>query len=305
MPILPLPRLTAQNLPVDLDESAFGYLRSSEDLLDHPDALRTRLREDGYLYLRGLLPLDKIKAARMSLLRRLDAEGLVNRGHPLEAGISCPGRKYPLNPALANPNPAIDQVVFGPEILRFYERLLGGPVSHLGFKWVRSRNRGPGTLPHCDKVYMGRGTPRLLTGWIPYGEVPIDAGPIILLEGSHRQSERIKKYLDSDVDAYCQNRPHETSRAREGRLIHPGWLSKNPVSLREKFGGRWLTAHFQPGDLLTFPMNRLHASLDNDTDSIRLSTDTRYQLASEPMDERWIGPQPKGHGPNSKRGHIC
>ena len=47
-----------------------------------------------------------------------------------------------------------------------------------------------------------------------------------------------------------------------------------------------------------FGMFTLHCSLDNRSpeNRIRLSTDTRYQLASEPADERWIGDEPFGNG---------
>ena len=44
---------------------------------------------------------------------------------------------------------------------------------------------------------------------------------------------------------------------------------------------------------------------DNTTRTIRLSSDTRYQLASEPVDERWIGEHPIAHGVAGKRGKIC
>ena len=56
------------------------------------------------------------------------------------------------------------------------------------------------------------------------------------------------------------------------------------------------------GDLLTFSMKLVHASLDNQSDAIRISTDTRYQLASEPTDDRWVGPAPRGHVGFHKRG---
>jgi hypothetical protein len=42
-------------------------------------------------------------------------------------------------------------------------------------------------------------------------------------------------------------------------------------------------------------MFTMHASLVNLSDRYRLSSDTRYQLASEPVDERWVGEKPKGH----------
>jgi hypothetical protein len=52
-------------------------------------------------------------------------------------------------------------------------------------------------------------------------------------------------------------------------------------------------------------MFTLHASLDNQTERVRLSTDSRYQLASEAVDERWIGEKPLAHGPEAKVGMIC
>lgn len=159
---------------------------------------------------------------------------------------------------------------------------------------------GQGTNPHCDIVYMGRGTRRLHTAWIPYGDITYDIGGLILLEKSHLQADRIRKYLDSDVDAYCENIPGSREHG-----TFPGALSSNPVSLRERFGGRWLSAEYRMGDLLTFRMDTVHGSLDNQSNRIRLSTDTRYQLASEPVDERWVGENPIAHGPKAKKGMIC
>jgi hypothetical protein len=78
-------------------------------------------------------------------------------------------------------------------------------------------------------------------------------------------------------------------RDRDNNPYSGGWYSKDPVEVQERFGGRWLTTEFQAGDLLVFTMFTLHCSLDNQSRRIRLSTDSRYQLASEPVDERWIG----------------
>ena len=59
------------------------------------------------------------------------------------------------------------------------------------------------------------------------------------------------------------------------------------------------------GDLVTFRMDTIHASLDNQSNHVRLSTDTRYQLESDPIDPRWIGENPIGHGAAGKIGRIC
>ena len=64
-------------------------------------------------------------------------------------------------------------------------------------------------------------------------------------------------------------------------------------------------ADFHAGDVLLFGMYMMHASTDNHSRGFRLSSDTRYQLDSEPVDERWVGKNPPGHGPSGKRGMIC
>jgi len=57
--------------------------------------------------------------------------------------------------------------------------------------------------------------------------------------------------------------------------------------------------------VLIFSMYTMHASLDNQTNRVRISTDTRYQLAADPIDGRWIGETPIAHGEEAKIGMIC
>jgi len=138
---------------------------------------------------------------------------------------------------------------------------------------------------------MGRGTKQVFTMWVPYGDISLELGGLMILEGSHKKSNLLGNYLRRDVDSYCLNRPGaEEAKAKE-RSIWDGCLTKNPVSIRQKLGGRWLTAELQVGDVVIFGMTLIHASLDNQTDRIRFSSDSRYQLASEAVDDRWVGPK--------------
>jgi hypothetical protein len=52
-------------------------------------------------------------------------------------------------------------------------------------------------------------------------------------------------------------------------------------------------------------MTLVHGGLDNQTERMRLSTDTRYQRASQPIDERWIGENPIANTRAGKRGRVC
>ena len=56
---------------------------------------------------------------------------------------------------------------------------------------------------------MGRGTrDKLMTAWVPIGDVPLHIGGLMILEGSHLKHERLASYLNRDVDAYCANNPN-------------------------------------------------------------------------------------------------
>ncbi len=300
-------RISSCGHELDPAGEAFGFVRSSADCLAQPAELRRRLEEDGYLYLPGFFDAALIQSARAAVCDRLAADGWLDPAYPAIEGIGLPGKTTNYRGDLAKANAAVERVVYGPELLGFYDNLFGEPVRHFDYTWFRALSQGQGSAPHCDLVYMGRGTHQLLTCWIPYGDTPLEMGSVMLLEGSHKKSDRIKSYLEVDVDAYCENRPKEVEKViGKGGWSHPGLLSKNPATLREKLGGRWLTApDWKAGDFITFGMTMVHGGLDNQTDRIRLSSDTRYQRASQPIDERWVGADPVANTRAGKRGRVC
>jgi ectoine hydroxylase-related dioxygenase (phytanoyl-CoA dioxygenase family) len=151
---------------------------------------------------------------------------------------------------------------------------------------------------------MGRGErERLFTAWTPMGDVDFEQGGLMILEGSHRHQKLKSTYGTMDVDAFCENKPDAKSWGKSWGT--GGSFKANPNQIRKSLGGRWLTSEFRMGDVLIFSVFTLHASLDNRSNQIRLSSDSRYQPAGLPTDERWIGPNPVGHGEAGKRGKLC
>lgn len=324
-----LPSLSSLGHALPLDEGSFGFLRPSNDLLGNPAALNERLDAEGYLYIKSFLDREKVLAARRSILEKLAAEGLLDPAHDLMEGVVDPKhleafeletapqfddartlRKMKtgaFRPDLAVANEAVEDVVYGPQLQGFYDALFGETALHFDYTWLRVMGPGLGTPTHCDWVYMGRGSHELLTCWVPYQDIPLEVGGLMLLERSHLQAERIRAYLSKDVDAYCENVPKQVKQVKEeGGWSFQGWLTQRPDSLPRAFESRWLTAErWEVGDFLTFNMCLIHGSLDNHSDRIRISTDVRYQPASHPADERWIGPNPPGHSKAGKRGRIC
>lgn len=289
--------LTSRGFVLDPSPTSFGELNASSDALGDVGELGRRWREDGYLYLPGFFPREEVAAVRHEFLHRLQEGDALHPDHPIEQAIAAQEAPASATRSVGRDNAPLRDLVSSEKLLAFYQSLLGGEVRHYDHTWIRVVAPGMGTAPHCDLVYMGRGTHDVMTAWIPYGDVSLELGGLMVLEKSHTQAERLANYLAGDVDTYCANR---------GPYQHKsGLLSTNPVSLREKLGGRWLTAEYRMGDLMTFGMKLVHASLDNQTHAYRMSSDTRYQLASEPIDERWIGPDTKEYSERNRIGKIC
>lgn len=218
-------------------------------------------------------------------------------------------------PELVTGNVAMQRVVFGAEMEALMASVLEASVTHYRYVWFRTVGPGKGTAPHCDVVYMGRGTFDVLTCWVPFGDVDTSLGGLMVLEGSHRRRDLTGEYLAADVDSYCENGPG-AEKVRSGELgwehyQRPGeaWdgsLSHDPRELQRQFGGRWLTSpRFEMGDVLVFTLGTVHASLDNQTDRVRMSADVRWQREGEAMDDRYAGDSPIAHGMEAKRGRIC
>lgn len=286
---------TARTRGQEIPDGDWGLLEPA----DLGGDLRGQLMERGYLYLQGLLDRDAVLSARRAVADKLAAEGAFLDGSDALEAIARPGLKMAFRPELACGEPAIEGVIYSERVMGLMGRICGEEATHYDYTWLRAVAPGLGTQPHCDAVYMGRGTLDVLTMWTPLGDVPLDQGGILVLEGSHRRAEW-EDYRRADVDAVCENKPGMNQTEALGYLA-TGAITDEPMSL----GGRWLTADYRAGDVVIFGMGLVHGSLDNQSDRVRLSTDSRYQAARLPLDERWVGEAPPGHGPGAKKGLIC
>lgn len=278
----------------DLDAGGkylLGELRRSDAFAEEAETLRARLEADGYLYLKRFHPREEVLAARRQLLERMAERELLQPGARLMDGVVNRHIDAPGSTSIAATRHLADlggyrRVVESPRVTNFFERLCGGPVRTYDHKWLRVAATGAASSIHADAVFMGRGTERLYTCWTPFGDVPLQMGPIVLWLGSHRD-ERIRgTYCRMDVD----------------RDLIEGAFSDDPVEVIDKFGGVWASTDFEVGDALIFGIHLLHASLTNLTDRYRISVDARYQLASESIDERWADSPPLGHYAFKKAG---
>ncbi|MGH1491264.1 MAG: phytanoyl-CoA dioxygenase family protein [Acidimicrobiales bacterium] len=279
--------LRFEGKPVDLSTVALGGMTSSIDLVDNPAELRARFDRDGYLFLPGLLDSELVIEARQELLLKYAMLGEVDDREPLLDAVA--GDRGGL--ATANLRAFSESLRTGAhyEAVILHERLvsvvgavLDGPVQPYDFRWPRLARPGEGCGLHCDGPYMSRGTDRHLSTWIPFGSVAPHEGGLMLLEGSTHSQALADGYLKMDAD-------------RDGLV----WLDDDLLAIQRQYGTRWVTTHYQPGDVLMFSMKMMHGALENCSPEqrCRLSTDSRYLVAGEIADPRWNGENLNPHGP--------
>jgi ectoine hydroxylase-related dioxygenase (phytanoyl-CoA dioxygenase family) len=244
-----------------------GELLDSNDALQDEHELRRRLARDGYLFVRGIVDRPRLSALRLDILRLCSEHGwLANGSSPdegLYAGTQFPDyttQYMPLYRKLIRLR-SFNELSRSPEIVRLFERLLGGPIlvhprniARISFP----RHYENTTQPHQDFWYI-RGTPETFTTWIPCGDCARELGGLALVEGSHRGGFR----------------PHQPAIGAGG----------SGIPARD-IHGRWLSTDYLAGDLLLFHAFTIHGALENRSPNrIRLSLDYRYQRADAPVDE--------------------
>jgi ectoine hydroxylase-related dioxygenase (phytanoyl-CoA dioxygenase family) len=265
----------------------FALLNARDDWRAAGDALAADLARDGYLVLRGALDAGAVRGARAEVFARLAEVGEV--ATPSEDGIATGGsqraaRHRDLGAFWRSvcEGAALRAVSHGPALAAITASLLRTETRPLDFLWLRTMLGGRSSPLHYDHVYMNRGSSRVLTAWIPLGDVPLEAGPILVVEGSHRFADLIARYRGRDVD-------------RDGL---PGSFPDDALAFAEARDCRLLSADFRAGDVVLFGMFTLHGSCDNRMAEgrVRLSCDVRWQPSEDPEDDRWFGSPPTGHG---------
>lgn len=266
-----------------MDSSGLGRLRDSSDALGDTEELHARLAVDGYLYLKGFFERDQVEAARQAILQYMsERDGLEPGARALDGVMGHYGKSVPLlGRKPITHHPTVGAVLESPKLFRLYERLMGEPAKTFDYKWLRAVGNEEATGCHMDHVYMGRGSRRVMTCWVPFMDIPVEQGTLAVCEGSNQlpSFEKLRNTygrMDADADRI------------------EGWFTKNPREITESFGGRWLTDDIAQGDIITFGMHLMHASTTNTTDRWRISCDIRFQPASEPTDNRWNGAAPAG-----------
>jgi len=263
-----------------------GELTDSAALLGEPQLLRKRLQEDGYLFLKGVLPPDAVRAARHEVLQRLVQVGEI--AEPADAGIATgTSRRAELEPDLGgfwksvSETPVLRNVSHGSAIGAILSLLFAEPARPQDYMFLRAAVPGRATGLHFDYPFFTRAHDQVATVWLPLGDVPVSDGPLVVVEGSNQFRDLIDPMIGFDIS---------TDKTRKADL------GIDAITLAEQRHTRLLTRNFEAGDIALFGMYTAHGSLDNHSSigRVRLSCDVRWQPVSLPVDERYFGSNPPG-----------
>jgi ectoine hydroxylase-related dioxygenase (phytanoyl-CoA dioxygenase family) len=275
------PDPTSNGIAVPFDDRHFAPLRDSSAVRFDGPALRARYREDGYLYLRGVLDRATVLEARRAYFSTFPA-GYLRRGTRPVEGVFSGWRPAGLPAHGVEGHPAHAFVRSAPftsfaadsRLARLAATVLDGPVRQLPRAIVRHFDRSTpmASRAHLDYSYLDRGTDELLTFWIPLGDCPRATGGLVYLEGTHQlplsRFDRLHTITDRPGD----------SRA----------ISHDLAWVAGELGRRWLWADYQAGDVTIHSPYIVHASLDTATDTMRLSADLRFLRQGDRPDARWL-----------------
>jgi ectoine hydroxylase-related dioxygenase (phytanoyl-CoA dioxygenase family) len=290
-PVTTLPRLEAAGRVLDDSPGRLGRLRPTPASSDM-DVLRHKLRRDGYLWLQGFLDREAVGEFRGYVVSHLMDTGIVRPGSDPRLGLASGETE-----ARDKVNKRIMEIVRAAayegfcaqeRLWRFMDEFLGG------IAYLHRRKLLRHTLPdtqavtpaHYDLVYLRGGTDRIVTVWIPIGDIPAQMGGLVYLEGSHAEGVRLEaEFREKSLELSAAERIDAYNK----HMSEGGWISKDLPGMADRFNARWLAADYEAGDIMLHSPYMIHAStLNRDPlGRIRLSTDIRYQNVSDEIDIRW------------------
>lgn len=286
-----LPQLVSNGYALDAGPHRLGRLIAS-DPVEPLEILSARYEEDGYLWLKGILPRAEVLEFRRYFFARFADTGLIAPGFDPVEGRANPdraeasGARQRLMEVVRSA--AFESFCLKPELWRFLDGFLGGMAYLHKRKMLRYTRPGDpsSTGAHYDLVYLRGGTNRLVTAWIPIGDVPVHMGGLVYLEGSHGLGRKLEAEFALSNAGLS---PEERVSAFNRNMSETGWISKNLPDMAERFDRRWLFADYEAGDVVLHSPYTIHAATTN-TDPggiMRLSTDIRFQNVADEIDARW------------------
>ncbi|KAL3421699.1 phytanoyl-CoA hydroxylase [Phlyctema vagabunda] len=300
-------RIVARPSDVAADSEAVGKLRAT--YLHTPiEEIRKRYAEDGYVWLKGLLPAEDIWNVRSNYFEFLAPTGLIKQGTDPKDGIYCGGDSQRwLQPGKqreglddASRNVEYEKRVTDAHSAPWYTSFANHPVlkdyvkKFTGWEETTLLQRslfrpnvpgGEATPVHYDQIFLRAGPATALTAWVPLGNCAVDGGGLLYLENSVSLGQELERNFTEKAMEFTDE---ERVSAFNKNMMAGGFLERDLGSFSRTWGRKWLAANYEAGDVVLHDPYNIHCSATNGTDTIRLATDLRFVQSGKPFDQRWM-----------------
>ncbi|KAM6524557.1 hypothetical protein FALCPG4_010166 [Fusarium falciforme] len=319
---------TIDNVELYVNDGLLAPSEVTKLRVSYPDEpleeLYQRYITEGYVFVKGLLPREDVLAAREAYFTSMAPSGVLKPGTNTVDGIfddSADPADYPgigagsfknsrpgetnkaeifVDAALkahtepwysGSENGSVRGFCNHPALKDFVARLTGWGDATLAVRRTLLRNNTPGNKAigvHYDQSFMRYGEPTAMTAWVPMGDVKVDGGGLIYLEGGDKLGADIEEDFARKAKAAGMN-DEEMRNAFNSNMMSTGFLSEGPADFGRTYGKKWLVSEYEAGDVVFHTPHMIHASTINHDPSgrIRLGTDLRFVNSKRPWDTRW------------------
>ena len=178
-----------------------------------------------------------------------------------------------------------------PDLRAFVRKLMGWEKEFL-LPRAMLRHNCPGSFStgmHYDQIFLRKGPPTFLTGWVPIGDCAANGGGLMYLEDSSALGKEIEAEFNQAAQVLT---PEERISAFNQHMAKSGCIPQDPGGFAEERAksSRWLVGNFEAGDIVFHDPYMIHASTNNSDKlgRIRLASDLRFYEAGTDIDERWL-----------------
>jgi ectoine hydroxylase-related dioxygenase (phytanoyl-CoA dioxygenase family) len=282
--------LTSNGFPLATGEHRIGRLTPTK-ATEPIEKIREIYKAQGYVWLQGFFERETILEFRRHFFSAFQNAGLLKEGSDPKDGLfSGHENKRVTNKILMEVvrSAAYESFCLQPKLWQFYDAFLQGPSYLHKRKIIRYMNPGDNftTPAHYDLTYLRAGTDKVCSSWIPLGDIPVEMGGLVYLEGSDALGRKLEaEFAVKNADLS----PQERVSAYNKNMTEGGWVGKDLADMAERFDARWLIADYEAGDMVVHSPYMIHAATQNvdPKGRIRLSTDIRYQNVRDEIDARW------------------
>jgi hypothetical protein len=258
----------------------YGELRPTT--LDTPiDEARRRYTEDGYLFVKGLLPREDVLKAREEYFKLLAPSGVLKPGTRPVDGIfddtkdklDFPGIGAGFadsNGRPTGPHPEVATLFVDlalrahtedwykedfckhPALREYVAKLTGWGDDTMGIRRTLLRNNTPGNKAigvHYDQIFLRHGEDTAVTAWVPVGDISRQGGGLIYVEKGHTLGVEIEQEFTAKAKASGLTN-EEAKNAFNQNMMSGGLLADGPSGFGKQWNRRWLLTAYEAGDVV-------------------------------------------------------